>query len=216
MGLVYFCFNLGVFLLRDSYQRIFNPRKYGRTCFLRDRVSMLQQQNLEDDSIISVIIPTYNEAKSIKATLHSVYSHQDSNIEVILSDGGSKDNTIDLAIQSLHSISTPKLPIKVISCGKSRADSLNVGAACAKGQLLLFLHADTQLPPCWAKKLRHAFKHNPKTVLSSFSFQTDSPRSSWTMRVITDATNVRSNYAKMPYGDQAICVRKDIFQSLGE
>jgi glycosyltransferase involved in cell wall biosynthesis len=87
---------------------------------------------------ISVIIPTYNEAKNIEALLHALAHNNFRNaIEVIVVDGGSTDNTILLA--QAYNIQV------YISPNKGRAAQMNYGASIATGQILYFVHADVQL-----------------------------------------------------------------------
>ncbi|MBE9028573.1 glycosyltransferase, partial [filamentous cyanobacterium LEGE 11480] len=86
---------------------------------------------------ISVIIPTLNEAANLPGTLAGLNTP---NIEIIVADGGSQDATIALAEQA---------GAKVIQSPPGRATQLNHGAAKATGEIYLFLHADTQLPPNW-------------------------------------------------------------------
>lgn len=83
---------------------------------------------------ISVIVPTYNEEKTIKAAVDRAL--QDVNVEVIISDGGSTDSTLRQLPNS----------VRIVSGGKSRAQCQNIGAEHSTGDILLFLHADTLLP----------------------------------------------------------------------
>ena len=87
--------------------------------------------------IISIIIPVLNEAAIIQPTLLQLQGNSD--IEIIVVDGGSKDRTLTLAKQT---------GVTVISvAGRGRAAQMNAGANIAQGDILLFLHIDTQLPP---------------------------------------------------------------------
>ena len=85
--------------------------------------------------IISIIIPVLNEAEIIQPIL--IELQQYSQVEIIVVDGGSQDNTVALAVQT---------GVKVISVSQSRAAQMNAGANIARGDILLFLHADTKLP----------------------------------------------------------------------
>ena len=88
-------------------------------------------------ALISVIIPTLNEEKYIKGTLVSVGAHKvDSEIEIIVADGGSEDETVAVA-SSLA---------KVVHCPKGRAIQLNKAVAHSRGEILFFVHADMLLP----------------------------------------------------------------------
>ena len=94
-------------------------------------------------AIISVIIPTLNEAHILAATLETVSESE--NVEVIIADGGSSDETMEMArAYNVRSLQVP-------AC---RAAQMNAGAKVACGDILLFLHADTRLPRKWANHVR--------------------------------------------------------------
>ena len=110
---------------------------------------------------ISVIIPTLNEAATIGETLRRVRSS--GRCEVIVVDGGSDDGTPELA--------RPQADL-VLSAGRGRARQMNVGARAASGQVLLFLHADTVLPPDFPALLENALR-NPRVVGGRFDVRLD-------------------------------------------
>lgn len=87
--------------------------------------------------MVSVVIPTYNEASYLPATLDSVADSK-ANKEVIVVDVGSVDGTAELAREKASRV--------VLSRRRQRADQMNLGARLARGSILLFLHADTVLP----------------------------------------------------------------------
>ena len=93
--------------------------------------------------MISIIIPVLNEASTIETLLDDIYKKGTlQNIsQIIVVDGGSKDNTIDLAAAF-----SEKLPLNILKGRKGRAKQMNVGAQSATGSILYFLHADTILP----------------------------------------------------------------------
>jgi rSAM/selenodomain-associated transferase 2 len=93
-----------------------------------------------------------------------------------------------------------------------RANQQNHGAAVARGRVLLFLHADTRLPKGYVS---HVFETllDSKTAIGAFRFKTDGDH--WTMRVVELMTDLRSWILKMPYGDQALFIRKSLFESVG-
>ncbi|MCM0590755.1 MAG: TIGR04283 family arsenosugar biosynthesis glycosyltransferase [Gloeotrichia echinulata DVL01] len=150
---------------------------------------------------ISIIIPTLNEAGNIKQAIAS--TQPSTNIEVIVVDGGSQDDTREIA-QSLGA--------KVISSSPGRAVQMNTGALAASGDILLFLHADTRLPTEFDIMIRTALQQ-PGIVAGAFTLQIDT--SGWGIRWVEWGVNWRSRLWQMPYGDQAIFITKEIFQQIG-
>lgn len=150
---------------------------------------------------ISIIIPTLNEAENIKEAIAT--TQPNTNIEVIIVDGGSKDDTIKIA-QSLG--------VKIISSSPGRAVQMNTGAVAATGEILLFLHADTCLPTGFDDMVRTALQQ-PGTVAGAFKLRIDA--SLLSLRWVEWGINVRSHFYQMPYGDQAIFLTKAVFQQIG-
>jgi rSAM/selenodomain-associated transferase 2 len=150
---------------------------------------------------ISIIIPALNEAANIADAI--VTTQSSTNIEVIVVDGGSQDDTVAIA-QSLG--------VKVISSSPGRAMQMNAGAVAASGEILLFLHADTRLPAGFDAMIRTALQQ-PKTVAGAFKLRIDA--SSWGIRLVEWGVNLRSHFLQMPYGDQAIFITKAVFQQIG-
>lgn len=151
--------------------------------------------------LISVIIPTLNEAGLLKQTLERIY--QANGIEVIVADGNSRDATREIAAQT---------GAVVLEVPGERAAQQNAGAAAATGRLLLFLHVDTVLPDSYADQIRRALDC-PATVAGAFRFRTDGVGPS--MRLIEWGTNIRSAVFQWPYGDQGLFMEKRIFDELG-
>ena len=151
---------------------------------------------------ISVIIPTLNEVRTIQQTLASTRSG--TNVEVIVADGGSQDDTVTIA---------SAWGAKVLFVPKGRAKQMNLGAAAATGEILLFLHADTRLPLKFDTMVRAALLQ-PRAIAGAFSLQIDSPLSS--LRLIEWGVNWRSRLLQMPYGDQAIFLKSSVFHHLGK
>ena len=150
---------------------------------------------------ISVIIPTLNEAATIGETLRRVRSS--GRCEVIVVDGGSDDGTPELA--------RPQADL-VLSAGRGRARQMNVGARAASGQVLLFLHADTALPPDFPALLENALR-NPRVVGGRFDVRLDTEGRLF--RIIETLMNLRSRLSRIATGDQAIFVRSRTFRELG-
>lgn len=151
--------------------------------------------------LVSVIIPTLNEAEVLPTTLEHLRGVD--GIEIIVADGGSHDATGDVAAEAGATV------IEVVG---GRAAQMNAGAARAGGCHLLFLHADTLLPEGFADTVRRTLD-NPATVLGAFGFRTDG--SGLRMRLVEWGTNVRSSMLRWPYGDQGLFLEKRVFNELG-
>lgn len=150
---------------------------------------------------ISIIIPTYNEQANIRDAI--ACTQPSSNVELIVVDGGSQDETVSIA---------KSLNVKVITCDPGRATQMNTGAMAASGDILLFLHADTRLPPGFDQMIRHAVQQ-PQIVAGAFALQINA--SLWSLRWVETGVNWRSRFCQMPYGDQAIFLTAELFYKVG-
>ena len=152
-------------------------------------------------AIISVIIPTLNEAHILAATLETVSESE--NVEVIIADGGSSDETMEMArAYNVRSLQVP-------AC---RAAQMNAGAKVACGDILLFLHADTRLPRKWANHVRSELDR-PRVAGGAFTLKLDE-NELWS-EIIESLANMRSCRLHMPYGDQAIFIKAPLFRGMG-
>lgn len=161
------------------------------------------------DPKISIIIPVLNEAATIQETLIRIQKAKD--VEVIVVDGGSQDETIAIA-SHLSKTLAPTLPMQVISAAAGRANQMNAGADVAKGDILLFLHADTCLPSNFDTLLLWALQ-DAGTIAGAFELQIDAQLPG--LRLIEKLVNMRSHFLSMPYGDQAIFMKAAIFYEIG-
>ncbi|MBP1716021.1 MAG: hypothetical protein H6Q42_4224, partial [Deltaproteobacteria bacterium] len=152
--------------------------------------------------LISIIIPTLNEEQNIIPCLEA--TRKAVNIERIVVDGGSSDGTVDKA---------KSWGATVLSAPRGRARQMNAGAQAAKGEILLFLHADTILASGFDNHVR-LLLIRPRVSAGAFSFRLDDFRSAG-LRLIQWVANWRSRYLQVPYGDQAIFVRARLFQKIG-
>ena len=155
---------------------------------------------------ISVIIPALNEEKSLPQTLASLSASGIN--EVIVVDGGSTDNTISITENFCASAPNARL----VTAPAGRPSQMNAGAKASHGDILLFLHADTRLPAD-AQPLIESVLTDQKVVGGRFDVCFDS-RSAWGTMVST-FMNWRSRLSHIATGDQAIFVRRHIFEQLG-
>jgi len=148
---------------------------------------------------LSVIVPTLNEERRIAALIDAV---RQPGVEVIVSDGGSCDNT--RAIAAAHGA-------RVIIASPGRGPQLNAGATLARGRDLLFLHADTALPLNFPE-IVHRTLGDPLAAVGAFRFRLD--REGTLFRVVELAVKVRCRLFRTPYGDQALFLRRHVFTQL--
>jgi rSAM/selenodomain-associated transferase 2 len=161
----------------------------------------LDAKTADQEMRVSVIIPTLNEEKNIRMTLESLKPIAP--YEVIVADGGSTDRTREIS-QSLGA------SVLSVPCGRGR--QMNEGARRAKGDVLLFLHADTRLPPSTLDDVRTALT-DPQYVGGRFDVKLDNNR--WMLGLVGRLISLRSRLTKVATGDQAIFVRRETFESIG-
>jgi rSAM/selenodomain-associated transferase 2/rSAM/selenodomain-associated transferase 1 len=150
---------------------------------------------------LSVIIPAINEAENVADTISALRGVP--GVEIIVVDGGSTDGTPDLG---------KDYGALVLRTEPGRARQMNSGAECARGEILLFLHADTWLPPGFDAAIRAALDE-PGAVAGAFELHIDAPGRS--LRLIDRAANWRSRRLGMPYGDQGIFMPARVFRDAG-
>jgi rSAM/selenodomain-associated transferase 2 len=153
--------------------------------------------------VLSIIVPCLNEADGIAATLVALAPMRARGAEVIVVDGGSRDATVARA---------RPLADAVISAARGRALQMNAGAARARGEILLFLHADTLLPDAadalivdGLQRLRRGWGRFDVAIAGR------SPL----LRVVAALMNVRSRLTGIATGDQAIFVTRSLFTAAG-
>lgn len=149
--------------------------------------------------LVSVIIPTLNEAAGIERTLESVAAQQ-ADHEVVVADGGSSDDTVRIA----------RPFARVVTSARGRARQMNAGAAEAQGDVLLFLHADTLLPPHALAHVRRALGDPPHEG-GAFRLRFDAP----TPLLHFYSFCTRFPIPKICFGDRAIFVRSRVFDDVG-
>jgi rSAM/selenodomain-associated transferase 2 len=160
---------------------------------------------------ISVIIPTLNEERAIAATLARTASLGFD--ELIVVDGGSTDETPAL-LESyrLKTQSSALSPVHWVTAPAGRARQMNEGAKASRGEVLLFLHADTQLPRDATTVINRALADH-RMVGGRFDVRFDRP-SMWGT-IISRMMNWRSRLSGLATGDQALFVRRPLFEQMG-
>ena len=144
---------------------------------------------------VSIIVPLLNESAVVPALILHLDSLDAE--QVVIVDGGSKDNTVELLEQA---------GFQVVVSSAGRATQMNVGAQHATQGLLLFLHADSRLPPNYKAELTKV------DAWGRFDVQFDQP--SRAMSVIAFCMNWRSRLTGVATGDQAIFVDSGVFESM--
>ncbi len=154
--------------------------------------------------LFSIIIPVLHETNRIQRTISDLLVKiQGEKAEIIVVDGDPNGSTINAITH---------FGIKTAISVKGRANQMNAGASLSSGDILLFLHADTLLPPN-ALKLAHSVLQNSKLAAGAFRLGIDSKKSRY--RLIEFAVNIRTRITRIPYGDQAFFIKKGYFEKLG-
>jgi len=149
---------------------------------------------------LTVVIPALDEADQITGAIASASA---AGSEIIVVDGGSRDATPERAAAG---------GARVVKSAPGRARQLAAGACLARGDTILFLHADTRLPPGWDASVRTALA-DPRVVGGAFRLRFE-PRSP-ALRLIEWGTRLRVALLQLPYGDQALFVRRSVLEELG-
>jgi len=155
--------------------------------------------------MLTVIIPTLNAEKSLSHTLESVQSSNLPLLEVMVIDGGSSDGTEHIAIE---------LGAKVVHTEPGRGRQLAHGVSIAKGPWLLFLHADTVLPPDWEIDLSRFITTERNIGLAGY-FRLGFDTQNRGARRVAALANWRANVLGLPYGDQGLLIHRDLYDSVG-
>lgn len=150
----------------------------------------------------SIVVPVLDEARGIAATLAPLQAARQANAEVIVVDGGSRDATCALA---------RPLADAVLQAPRGRAAQMNAGAAAAKGEILVFLHADTTLPSNALEAIGAAIDGGREWGRFDVTIAGSHPM----LTVVSMLMNARSRWSGIATGDQAIFVRRDTFFAMG-
>ncbi|MHC4331039.1 MAG: TIGR04283 family arsenosugar biosynthesis glycosyltransferase [Planctomycetota bacterium] len=152
----------------------------------------------------SIIVPVLDEADRINSLIDNL-RNQDlkSFCEVIVVDGDPQGGTVGVLRDK---------DVIAITASKGRGRQMNAGAAAATGEILIFLHADTTLPDGAPEKIRRVLEGSDY-VGGAFDLKIDSDR--FFLRYISVRASIRSRWNRIPYGDQAIFLRKKYFDQIG-
>jgi rSAM/selenodomain-associated transferase 2 len=152
---------------------------------------------------LSIVVPVLNEAAGIAGALDSLQPLRASGAECIVVDGGSHDGTMERAAP---------LADRVLEASRGRGSQMNAGAAVARGDVLLFLHADTRLPPS-ANRVLLAGLAESGLAWGRFDVRLSGRHPAF--RIIERAISARSRVTGIATGDQAIFVRRSAFVAVG-
>ncbi len=151
---------------------------------------------------LSIVIPVLEEGEKLATALRRLRPLRERGVELVLADGGSRDAT--WAIARAHGD-------RLVLAQRGRAAQMNAGARCSSGDVLLFLHADTELPPAADTLIDAALAQGAQW--GRFDVRIDGPESA--LRLVERLMNWRSRWTGIATGDQAIFVRRDVFEAAG-
>ena len=162
---------------------------------------------------VSIIIPVLNEAGNLAHLFTNINKLNPKPQQVILVDGGSTDDSIDIIrsfINELMSYNDCKIDWQMTESKAGRALQMNTGAALATAEILLFLHADTQLPIDAIESISEAMK---RAEWGRFDVQIDSRQ--LMLKLVSQMINWRSKLSGIATGDQAIFISQSLFEQIG-
>jgi len=158
---------------------------------------------LHKQPALSIIVPVLDEADHISSALTALVPLRARGAEIIVVDGGSADNTVALA--------TP-LADRVIASARGRATQMNAGAAAARGDALLFLHADTRLPVDADRLILEGLAQS-RRAWGRFDVTIDSEHP--LLPLVAASMNMRSRLTGIATGDQAMFATREAFDAVG-
>jgi rSAM/selenodomain-associated transferase 2 len=152
----------------------------------------------------SIIVPVFHEGDRIHDLMEHLHQlDTGKNCEIIIVDGAPGKDTL----KTIHSNHVIK-----VSSEKGRAKQMNAGASMATGEILIFLHADTELPTLALQKIS-AVMEQGGYVAGAFDLGIKSDR--LIFKIIASLASLRSRLNRIPYGDQAIFIRREYFDKIG-
>ena len=156
---------------------------------------------IKSDNRVSIIIPVYNEASNINGLINNLAQFKDC-CEIIFVDGGSNDGTDKIIQEKYNLLYSPK---------KGRSNQMNYGAKLSKGDILLFLHADSLLPSDFLNEIHKIISQGYKVGCFKIRFHSES----LLMKICGFMSNLRVRLRNIAFGDQGIFIVKDYFYELG-
>lgn len=154
--------------------------------------------------MLSIVIPTYNTSVALSRTIQSLVPPPYAR-EIIVVDGGSSDDTLEIAKQQ---------GVRIIHAQKGRGQQLKAGGQAAKGDWLLFLHADTVLPPTWGLDVCTFVANDAKRERAGyFTFALDDDKAS--AKRLEKMVSWRCRLLGLPYGDQGLLISKKLYDQVG-
>lgn len=155
---------------------------------------------------LSIIIPAFNSAGDIQLCLASLMPGVEAGLirEVLVIDGDSTDDTSRIAESTGATV--------LASPQRGRAAQVRHGAQQARGDWLLFLHADTALSRDWPERVRDHIQSNPnKAATFTLAYRSDQPIA----KTVAARANWRTRTLGLPYGDQGLLISKDLYTEVG-
>jgi rSAM/selenodomain-associated transferase 2 len=176
----------------------------GKAFLVQNSTESLLERSSVSSVRFSIIVPVFHEGDRINDLMeHLNQLDTGEACEIIIVDGAPERDTLK-RVQSNHVIK--------VSSEKGRAMQMNAGASVAKGEILIFLHADTELPHCALKRIND-FLPRKEYVGGAFDLgiKSDKP----IFKVIAFLASLRSRLNRIPFGDQGIFVRREYFNDMG-
>lgn len=167
----------------------------------------LNQRKPSECAVVSIVIPTLNEVHNVRRQATALARLPQA--EIIFADGGSTDGTL----AEIKSCADQCGNIHLVQAPRCRARQMNAGARRATGDWLIFLHADTELPQDSFLDFLQTINQSSLLAAGAFTFKISNPR--WVYRYLEFYVGLRCKLMKLPYGDQAIFVKRRFFETIG-
>lgn len=153
---------------------------------------------------LAVVIPVLDEEARLGTRLAELRA-QPGIAEIVVVDGGSRDATVAIAAAR---------GVRVVTAPRGRGSQANAGAAATTADVLLFLHADVQLPAAAGRWIAEALA-DPAIVAGAFRIRTVADRGRNWLGPLLRLADLRARVTRYPYGDQALFVRRSAFEAVG-